>query len=159
REGKHWSYGAGSGLANSIGPRLFSASASVQRDKTAESMAEILKELQGVAGRKPFAAREIAAAQDSLTLSLPGANETSDQVAGSITNLVLYGLPDDYYDSLVGKVRALTQKDLAAAAKRMVYPDALTWLVIGDLAKIEAPVRKLGFGEVKVLDADGTELR
>jgi hypothetical protein len=28
-------------------------------------------------------------------------------------------------------------------------------VVVGDLAKIEAPVRKLNLGEVKILDADG----
>ena len=159
REDKHWSYGASSGLSSSIGPRLFSASASVQRDKTAPSMLEILKELRDIAGRKPFAPKEIAAAQDSLTLSLPGDNETTGEVTGSINNLVLYGLPDNYYDTLVGKIRSLTNQELAAAAKRLVYPDALTWLVIGDLAKVEAPVRKLGLGEVKVLDADGVVLR
>jgi len=41
----------------------------------------------------------------------------------------------------------------------LVHPDALTWIVVGDLAKIEPAVRKLNFGEVKVLDADGKEIR
>lgn len=40
------------------------------------------------------------------------------------------------------------------AAKR-IDPNALTWVVVGDLPKIEAGVRDLKLGEVKVVDADG----
>ena len=32
---------------------------------------------------------------------------------------------------------------------------ALTWVIVGDLRKIEAPVRALHLGEVHVIDADG----
>ena len=41
------------------------------------------------------------------------------------------------------------------SAGKLVHPDALTWVVVGDLAKIEKPVRALNFGEVTMLDADG----
>ena len=37
----------------------------------------------------------------------------------------------------------------------MIHPDALTWVIVGDLSKIEAPVRALNLGEVHVIDADG----
>jgi zinc protease len=40
-----------------------------------------------------------------------------------------------------------------------VHPDALTWIVVGDLSSIEAGIRKLDVGEVKVLDSDGNVLR
>jgi len=36
---------------------------------------------------------------------------------------------------------------------------ALTWIIVGDLTKIEAPVRALGLGELKVVDADGRVVR
>ena len=48
---------------------------------------------------------------------------------------------------------------LQDAAGKLIHPDALTWVVVGDVAAIEAPIRKLGLGEVKVLDTDGTVLR
>ena len=32
------------------------------------------------------------------------------------------------------------------------------WVVVGDLAKIETPVRALNFGEVTVIDADGNAI-
>ena len=47
----------------------------------------------------------------------------------------------------------------AQAAAQAFRPDALTWVIVGDLAKIEAPIRQLGLGTVQVLDADGNVLR
>jgi hypothetical protein len=38
-------------------------------------------------------------------------------------------------------------------------PDALTWVIVGDLSKIEKPVRALNLGDVQVLDAEGKVLR
>ena len=35
----------------------------------------------------------------------------------------------------------------------------MTWVIVGDLAKIEAGIRALNIGEVQVLDADGKVLR
>jgi zinc protease len=80
-------------------------------------------------------------------------------VAGSFVNILTFGLPDSYYNDYVGKVRGLTPAQANAALKRLVQPRALTWIVVGDLAKIEAKVRRLGFGEVTVLDADGNEVK
>ncbi|HUR39643.1 MAG TPA: pitrilysin family protein [Verrucomicrobiae bacterium] len=159
REDKHWSYGASSGLVEARGPRPFYASASVQTDKTRESMVEIRKELSEAVGKRPLKEAELEQARKALVLSLPGENETTPEVAGSFLNILTFGLPDSYYNDYVGKVRGLTVAQANDALKRLVQPDALTWLVVGDLTKIEAGVRKLGFGEVKVLDTDGRELR
>jgi zinc protease len=159
REDKHWSYGASTGLVEARGPRPFIAYASVQTDKTAESMVEVRKELTDAVGKRPLNAAELDQARRALVLSLPGENETTPEVAGSFVNILTFGLPDSYYNDYVGKVRGLDVAKANAALKRLVQPQALTWVVVGDLAKIEAKVRKLGFGEVKILDADGNEVK
>jgi zinc protease len=159
RQDKHWSYGAGSTLINTKGQRPFVVSAMVQTDKTAESMQEAMKELRGLVGTHQPTDAEIKAAKDTLVLTLPGSNETSREVASSYADILTYGLPDTYLNEFVGKVGALSSADLQAAAARLVHPDALTWVIVGDVAAIEAPIRKLGLGEVKVLDAEGTVLR
>lgn len=33
--------------------------------------------------------------------------------------------------------------------------DRLTWVVVGDLSRVEAPVRAMGFGEATVVDSQG----
>ncbi|MGH8456356.1 MAG: M16 family metallopeptidase [Stenotrophobium sp.] len=155
REDKHWAYGAFTVLANARGQRPFFVYAPVQTDKTAQSMQETLKELDGILGPKKPTDTEIKYAKNSIVLSLPGENETTADVARSYTNILTYGLPDSYYNDLVGTVDALTPAQLETAADKMVHPDALTWVVVGDLSKIEAPIRKLNFGVVTVLDAEG----
>jgi zinc protease len=155
REDKHWSYGASSFLYDARGQRPFVVFAPVQTDKTKESLAEIDKELRGILTTKPPTADELAKVQANETLSLPGSRETISEVGNSITELVEFGLPDDYYDKYAGRVRALTIADMQAQAKSVVRPDNLVWVVVGDRAKIEAGVRELNLGELKFLDADG----
>jgi zinc protease len=159
REDKHWSYGAGSSLIDAKGQRPFAASALVQTDKTAESMREMLKELHDLIGSRQPSETEIRFAKDTLVRALPGSNETSSEVASSFADILTYGLPDNYLNDFVGEVEALNPSQLQAAASALVHPDALTWFVVGDLSSIEANVRKLDMGAVKVLDADGNVLR
>jgi zinc protease len=155
REDKHWSYGAQSFMVEAKGQRPYVVFAPVQTDKTKESLVEINKELRGILGDKPPTAEELAKVQANETLSLPGSRETMAEVANSIDTLVEYGLPDDYYEKYADRVRGLKVADIEGIAKRVVRPDNLTWVIVGDRAKIEAGVREVNLGELKFLDADG----
>ena len=53
----------------------------------------------------------------------------------------------------------MTPAGVQEVATRAFKPEALTWIVVGDLSKIEAGIRALNIGEVKVLDADGKVVR
>jgi zinc protease len=159
REDKHWSYGARTQLSEAKGPGLFYVMAPVQTDKTAESLVEIRKELQDITTTRKPTDKEIAEAKATLTLTLPGNNETVAEVSGSYANILTFGLPENYYNEFVGKVGALSAQDFAAAASKLVDTHAITYLVVGDLEKIESKVRALNLGEVTVLDADGKKLR
>jgi zinc protease len=158
REDKHWSYGTRTLLWGARAQRPWITIAPVQTDKTKESLAELNKELRGVVGDRPLTQTELTAIQDSETLSLPGSRETQEEVGASINDLVQYGLPDDYYETMAGKIRALKTTDLANAAKTIVHPDNLIWVVVGDRAKIEAGVKELNLGELKFLGPDGKPL-
>lgn len=159
REDKHWAYGAGTIQLWSKGQGPFVAYAPVQADKTKESMIEMDKELRGVLGTRPVTAEELATAQKNQTLSLPGQWETMDAVGGSIAEIVTFGLPENYFTTYPDKVRALTVNDLSKAAQKSVHPDQLTWVVVGDRAKIEPGLRELGWGEIQPLDADGNRVK
>ena len=88
REDKHWAYGAGTIVWGARGQRPFFAYAPVQGDKTKEALAEIAKELKGIASDKPVTAEELLKAQNSQTLELPGSWETIGGVGRSIADLV-----------------------------------------------------------------------
>lgn len=155
REEKHWSYGATSLLWEARGQRPFLAVAPVQTDKTKESLAEMNKEFRGILGDHPVTAEELAKVQANETLSLPGSFETLNALGQSIIDIVRFGLPEDYYETYAGKVRALKSSDVEDGAKEILKPDHLIWVVVGDRAKIEAGIKELGLGEIRFLDADG----
>src|SRR5690349_4533863 len=155
REDKHWAYGAGTRITDAIGQGMFRVGAGVQTDRTAESVVEIRKEFRDIIGSRKATAEELKFAQDSIAIALPGNNETSDEIADSYGEILTFGLKDSYWNDFVGDLAKLTPADVNASSAKLVHPDALTWVVVGDLAKIEKPIRALNFGEVTVLDADG----
>jgi zinc protease len=155
REDKHWSYGARSVLPDSRGPRLFYGFAPVQTDKTTESVAELEKEFRDILGPRAATPEELEKSKQQRTLSLPGRFETKGSLSSAIRDNVVFGRPDDYIETLAGKVNALQLTDIQAAAEKVVKPSHMVWIVIGDLAKFEEGIRELGFDEVKRMDADG----
>jgi zinc protease len=155
REDKHWAYGAGSFVVGAKAQRPFLVYAPVQTDKTKESLAEVTKEIQGILKDRPVTAEELARIQANETLRLPGSRETINEVGGSIMNLLRYGWPDDYYETMSGKIRALKTTDLDAAAKQFIHPEGMVWVIVGDRAKIEQGIRELGIGKIHFIDADG----
>ncbi|MFP7723598.1 M16 family metallopeptidase [Lysobacter sp. A3-1-A15] len=155
REDKHWAYGSYSFSPDALGQRPWLAFAPVQIDKTAESMAELKREIsEYAAGTTPPTEDEVAKVRANEMRSLPGAYETASAVRSTISGMVRYGRPDDYVQRRLAEIESLTPAQVADAATT-ISPDALTWVVVGDLDQIEAPVRALELGTVQVLDADG----
>lgn len=155
REDKHWSYGAGSLVFDARGPRPFIVYAPVQTDKTKESLQEIQKELEDILGDRPPADDEVARVKDENTLTLPGRWETAQAVLGSLAEMVQYDLPEDHWDTFAGRMLALSTAGVSEVAKKVIRPNGVTWVVVGDRGKIEAGIRELGLGEIRLIDADG----
>lgn len=159
RENKRWAYGANSFLMDAQGQRPFLFYAPVQTDKTAESAQEVFKEAKAVIGDQPLTADEIAKIRNQRIRALPGSFETTSAVLGAIEGIVQYGRPDDYVQTLKSRLEAIDQPVAQKAIKEIVAPTAMTWVIVGDLKQIEAPVRALKLGDVQVLDADGKPVR
>jgi len=108
---------------------------------------------------KPITPDELKKAQVNQTLRLPGAWETAGSVANSIAEIVRFNLPEDYFQTYPDKVRALTRTQLEAAAQKVIHPDKLLWVIVGDRSKIESGIRELKMGELHLLDADGNPVK
>jgi zinc protease len=158
REEKSWSYGVRSSASAAKGQRPWIISAPVQIDRTADSIQELHRELSEFIGERPATADEVDKIRNNRIRGLPGSYETAAAVLGAIGSIVSYGWPDDHVLREQDRIEAMTVEQVHAAST-MLDVDALTWVIVGDLAKIEAPVRQLGLGEVTVLDADGRPLR
>ena len=155
REDKHWAYGAYSFSQDAQGQRPWMAFAPVQIDKTAPSLQEMVREITDyTSGKAPATEAEVEKVKASAIRGLPGSYETARAVLGEISGIVEYGRPDDYVTRNAATIKALTPAQVQAAAST-IDPSALTWVVVGDLSKIEQPIRDLKLGQVTIIDADG----
>jgi zinc protease len=150
---KHWSYGARGYLQETRGPDLFVTLAPVQTDRTGDAMRELRSEIIDIAGRRPVAGEELDSLLRSQVSRLPGRFETLAALLGAGTDLVMHGRDPAYYYDYARNVRALDGEALNAAAAAVVDPDALVWIVIGDLRQVRSQIEALGWGEPTLLEA------
>jgi zinc protease len=159
REDKHWSYGAFAAMPAARGQRPYFSIAPVQTDKTKESLAELVKEYRDVIGGKPIEEKELGREQSNATLGLPGSFETVQQLAGAYGQIIQYALPDDYFNTFTQKALALNPASANAVAKKLIQPDHIVWVVVGDMSKVEQGIRELNLGEIHKIDADGNAVK
>ncbi|WP_394332418.1 M16 family metallopeptidase [Maribacter dokdonensis] len=155
REDKHWAYGASGFVMGAKAERPFIMYAPVQTDKSAESVTELRKEISEFISTRPVTKEELEKVKTNQILSLPGQWETNSSVNQSITNLVNYGLPDDYYQKYDANVRNLSLQEVRDVSKKVVKPEAVNWFMVGDRAKIADKLDELGFDAIIEIDADG----
>ncbi|MEO0616742.1 MAG: pitrilysin family protein [Pseudomonadota bacterium] len=155
REDKGWSYGSYSFIVDAAAQRPFIVSAPVQTDKTADSVAELRRELRSYLGDAPSTDEELTRVRSSNTRSLPGRWETIGAVSGSLAEMVRFEFPDDYWNTFAARTNALELAAVSAQAQRVLRPDSMIWVVVGDRSKIEASLGELGFDEIRLIDTDG----
>ncbi len=157
REDKHWAYGAYTFTQNARGQRPWLVYAPVQTDKTKESLAELIKEFREFKTTRPATQEELDKVVKNNTNSLPGRFETAAAVLGSLESSKLYDRPYDYPVTLKAKYAAMTPQDINAESK-VIQPDKLIWIIVGDVEKIRPGIESLHLGPVEVWDADGNKV-
>jgi predicted Zn-dependent peptidase len=152
RETHGYAYGASSQFAMRRDAGPFVAAAGVQTDKTAESVREFFNEFAAI--RTPIPAGEFAKAQGNLALGFPGDFETTGDLLARLQAQTVLGLPEDVYATYVPKVLAVTAADASRVTAQYVQPGKFLVVVVGDRAKVEAPLRALNLGPLTVLSVE-----
>jgi predicted Zn-dependent peptidase len=152
RETHGYAYGASSQfvMRRQAGP--FVAAAGVQTDKTAEAVREFFNEFEAIG--KPIPADEFSKAQRNVALGFPGDFETTRDLLARLQTQVVLDLPEDVYSTYVPKVMALSTAEASQAASKYVQPARFLVVVVGDRAKVEAPLEALNLGPMTVLSVD-----
>jgi zinc protease len=156
REDKGYTYGATSRFewrARDLG--VFAASASIQTPATAPALTEFISELQGISGKRPVQGEELDFCKKYIIRGFPAGFETSSSLAAMLETLVQFQLPDNYYDTVLPSVAAVTSDEITAVAKKYLKPDYLDVIIVGDRTKIEPALRELPLGKtLKVMQFD-----
>ena len=120
---------------------------------------EVKRELDEFVSSRPATDIELARIKLNRVRSLPGSFATNSGFLGSIISSDSYQLPFDYAETSADRIEAVTLDDVRAVAEDLIDSSKMTWVIVGDLEKIEEQVRALQLGEVEVWDAFGGEVR
>ena len=152
REEHGYTYGARSGFDMRLSAGPFVAAAGVQTDKTTEALREFFNELTAIAA--PIGADELGKARNYIALGFPSEFESSRDLSRRLEELVVYQLPDDYFERYVANVQAVSAEAAQKAAATYIQPARFAVVVVGDRKTIEAGIRALNLGPVRVMSVE-----
>ena len=158
REKHGYTYGAFSGFDLRPGAGAFRISSDVRTGATDSALVEALSEYRRIAS-EPVPPAELQGMVNNLVSGFPSSVQTVQGLSGRLQNLIIWGLPVDFYTTYREKLAAITPEDIRRTAGSRLTPDNLLIVVAGDLSKIEAPIRARNLGTVEVWDVNGNKLR
>ncbi len=143
RETKGWSYGVRSVVRDLLESASMIVVAPVQADRTGDSIAALRGNITAFLGKKGLTAEELAWTTIGSARELPGSFETNEDVLGGIARNVIYGRPDNFYETLAARYQGMTVSGLDKAARSSIDPARLVWIVVGDRKVVEPQLKKL----------------
>jgi zinc protease len=152
REKNGYTYGAFSAFEYRRGQGPFYTGSGVRTNVTA--VKEVFSEIERMRSTR-MTDEELKIAKDSFARSLAGLFETTGRTVGTISDLFLYDLPQDFYSTLPARIDAVTAADVQRVAEKYLKPDATVVVAVGDRSKIEPELQKLNLGSVEARDLDG----
>ncbi|WP_332812174.1 M16 family metallopeptidase [Sphingomonas sp.] len=143
RETRGWAYGVQGFVRRAEHQVPYMIYAPVQADRTGDSIAALQQQMTSFLTTKGVTAAELSRTVNGSIRELPGSFETSGAVLGAIQANELYDRPDNYQETLASRYRAMTAAELDQAARRVLRPQDLLWVVVGDAAKVRPQLAKL----------------
>ncbi|MGH9384416.1 MAG: M16 family metallopeptidase [Vicinamibacterales bacterium] len=157
REDKGYTYGVRTAFELRRGRGPFVVQTSVATDRTAAAIHEALTEIRDIGSTRPATTDELTMAKASLGRGYPRAFETANQVARSVAQLALHGLPDTYFEEFVPRLDAVTIDDVTRVARQYLDLSTMATLIVGDLDRIGASLKALELGDVVLFDEERSQ--
>src|SRR5688572_5692976 len=151
REKHGFTYGVSSTFAMRRAPGPFLVSTAVQTEVTAAAVREIFREIEGIRAA-PVTEGELVDARNYVAGVFPLTLQTTSGVASRLAELVLYGLPHDYFDQYPAQVLAVSAQEVHRVANRYLSPDQAAVVIAGDASRIREEIEALDLGPVEVVD-------
>lgn len=139
REKRGLTYGIHSGFVSLEKIKGYKVSTSTANENAAEVLAIIRTEMRRMRD-EPVSAQELADAQSYLIGSLPLSLSSTASITGIMLGLRGENLPQTYLDDRAEKIRAVTAADVQRVAQRLLTPDQLTVVTVGQPAALTPTV-------------------
>jgi zinc protease len=156
REQKGYTYGAYSNFNATRIPGSWSAFTDVRSEVTDGALTDLIDEIRQMRD-VALTDKELADAKKALIASFALSLESPNAILGRYIDRYMYKLPADYWDTYPQRIEAITAADAQRVAKKYWAPDRLQIVAVGDAAKVEPILKKLG--AVQAFDADGKPIK
>lgn len=144
RERRGWSYGL-SGVIQFREQRVpYIVNAPVQADRTGDSIRVLLEQINAFNGASGVSASEHTRTINGNIRQLPGAYETAASILGALRSNDLYDRPDNYWEAVAPRYRAMSAADMDGAARAVIDPDRFVWVIVGDASVVRPQLEGLG---------------
>jgi zinc protease len=155
REKNGFAYGARSGFGFRRSGSLWTATAAVRTDATAPALKEVLRELDDLAGSRPFTDQETATAVAAEVKSYPNQFESPRSITAVLREMAEFHLPADYLDTFLDRLQATMRDEVGKTMARVVATSERVTLIVGDRKVVEPKVRSLGYSKIQPITYDG----
>ncbi len=157
REQLGYTYGAGSSFDYGVQRGTWRVRTDLVADKTIPGIKEALAIVRSVV-EAPLPDDELARSRALLVRGFPQKFQSNAGVAAAYAELVVHGLPDDWYASYVDRIGQVTAADAHAFAQDMLAANDFVVVVVGDVKAQRAALLDLGLRPAIELDRDGKVL-
>jgi zinc protease len=158
REKHGYTYGASSGLDLRPGAGVLRIASEVRMNATDSALVEAIGEYRRIA-TETIPSPELQGGLNNLVSGFPSSVQTIQGLTGRLQNLIIWGLPVDFFTTYREKLAGVTADEIRRTAASRLTPDNVIVVVAGDLSKIEAPIRARNLGTVEVWDPSGNKVR
>jgi zinc protease len=153
REDKGWTYGARVSLTGDKYTGEYFFGSGIRANATDSALVEVVKELTAYAG-KGATDDEIKFMRSAIGQRDALRYETGFQKAGFIGRMLDYDLPANYVDQQNKIIASISKDEINSLASKWIDPEKMYILLVGDKAKIQPGLQRLGYDIVE-LDING----
>ncbi|QKX16244.1 pitrilysin family protein [Microbulbifer sp. YPW1] len=150
REGKGYTYGIGSSVSGDNTGGRFAIGSGVRANVTAESVQLIHDILADYPDT--YTEADLENSRSYLVRANTRAFETAGAKLGLLENMSKYDWPADYVREREATAKAMTIPEVQKIAEEYMQLDSMIWLVVGDRATQLERLKKLGLGEVNLVE-------
>jgi len=150
REKHGYTYGASSRFNYYKDAGIFNVSTSVGIENTANALDETFSELNEI--KNGVNEEELQFAKSSIIRKFPANFESYGQVASNFVGKIIYGLPDDYFETYIANINSVKLPEVNEAANKSILPGSLLTVLVGDYKKISKQLKTDRYGEMVKLD-------
>ncbi|MCU1350332.1 MAG: peptidase domain protein [Acidobacteria bacterium] len=143
REQKGYTYSPNSSVTQRPRATSWAEVADVTTNVTGPSIKEIIGEIERLRGAAPTA-QELKGIQNYLAGTFVLRNSNRAGIINQLAFIDLYGLPENYLQTYVGRVYAATPETIRQMAQRYIDPSKLTIVVAGDKKVIAEQLKPFG---------------